>query len=165
VTLLFVLLALGVVGVVAAVAAGLITGGLDAPSSSMPSPGLPAGDLAVSELDDLRFDQGLRGYRMDQVDAAMDRLREEVVRRDGEIADLREELLRSRETSVWHAQQAGYDGAAGYVPGAAAGHDGGYLEPPRHVPESVLDQHAGHDLRRARQRRGYDQPTGDGPAQ
>ncbi len=89
VTLLFVLLTLGVLGVVAAVAAGRISGGLDDPASSVPSRGLPPGELTPEALDRVRFSPALRGYRMNEVDAVLDRLTEEVARRDAEITRLR----------------------------------------------------------------------------
>ena len=88
-TLLFLLLVLAVVGVIAAVAAGRITGGLDAPASSLPARGLPAGPVGASELDAVRFSPALRGYRMHQVDEVMDRLVRELEWRDEELARLR----------------------------------------------------------------------------
>jgi DivIVA domain-containing protein len=89
VTLLLTLLILAVVGLVAAVAAGRITGGLDEPSSSLPGRGLPAGRLGVADVEGVRFSPALRGYRMDEVDDVLDRLTEELQLRDEEIAELR----------------------------------------------------------------------------
>lgn len=51
---------------------------------------LPAGPLHPEALDDLRLDVVVRGYRMEQVDAALARLGQELVERDAEIARLRE---------------------------------------------------------------------------
>jgi DivIVA domain-containing protein len=89
VTLILTLLIMAVVAVVAAVAAGRIAGGLDAPASSLPGRGLPEGPLTGPELDRVRFSPALRGYRMDEVDDVLDRLTEELRRRDDEIAWLR----------------------------------------------------------------------------
>jgi DivIVA domain-containing protein len=87
-TLLFILFTLVLIGVVVAVATGRITGGLDAPTSSLPGTGLPEGNLAPGDLDAVRFSPALRGYRMDEVDDVMDRLREELKRRDAELSRL-----------------------------------------------------------------------------
>jgi DivIVA domain-containing protein len=89
VTLLLTLLILAVVGLVAAVAAGRITGGLDEPASSLPGHGLPEGRVSVDDLERVRFSPALRGYRMDEVDDVLDRLTEELQLRDEELAVLR----------------------------------------------------------------------------
>jgi DivIVA domain-containing protein len=99
VTLLLTLLILAVVGLVAAVAAGRITGGLDEPSSSLPGRGLPAGRVGVGELERVRFSPALRGYRMDEVDDVLDRLTEELELREEEIAELRRALGRTSSHS------------------------------------------------------------------
>ncbi|MFN8077938.1 MAG: DivIVA domain-containing protein [Kineosporiaceae bacterium] len=87
-TLVFTVLTIVVLGLVVAVALGRIGGGLDAATSSLPPTGLPDGDLVAGDLDHVRFAPALRGYRMDQVDAAFDRLAEELARRDAEIERL-----------------------------------------------------------------------------
>ena len=89
-TLLLTLLIMAVVAVVAAVAAGRIAGGLDAPASSLPGRGLPGGPVDVAALDRVRFSPALRGYRMDEVDDVLDRLSDELRRRDEELAWLRD---------------------------------------------------------------------------
>lgn len=94
-TLLLTLLILAVVGLVAAVAAGRITGGLDEPSSSLPGRGLPTGRVGVGDLERVRFSPALRGYRMDEVDDLLDRLTEELELRDEEIDELRRALGRT----------------------------------------------------------------------
>lgn len=76
--LLLLLLVLVVIGLVVAVAAGSITGGLGDPARSTPDPGLPAGPLRAEDLERVRFTPALRGYRMDQVDALLDRLRDQL---------------------------------------------------------------------------------------
>lgn len=87
--LLLLLLVLVVVGLVVAVAAGSITGGLGDPARSTPDPGLPAGPLRAQDLEQVRFTPALRGYRMDQVDALLDRLRDQ-------LAGAEEEARRAR---------------------------------------------------------------------
>lgn len=98
-TLIQVLIVLAVVAAVAAVAAGVVRGGLPEPASTLPDPGLPDDRLAGSDLADVRFSLGLRGYRMDEVDAVLDRAGAELDARDLELAELRAELreLRGRE--------------------------------------------------------------------
>lgn len=107
--LFIVLCALGVIGVTAAVAAGRIRGGLSAPTSSLPPVELPA-EPRADDVDHLRFAVGLRGYRMDQVDAVLDGLRDRIAAQDREIARLR-------------ARPATGDGATG-APGTGDGPDG-----------------------------------------
>lgn len=91
-TVVFTLITLAVLGLIAAVAVGRIGGGLDDPASSLPSRGLLPGPIVGSDLDEIRFSPALRGYRMDEVDAVLDRARDELDRRDVEIARLRAEL-------------------------------------------------------------------------
>lgn len=52
----------------------------------------PPGGIEPDRVLDLRFDQAVRGYRMSQVDAVLDRLTEELRDRDAEITRLRAEL-------------------------------------------------------------------------
>src|SRR4051794_27347958 len=87
VTLLLLLITLAVVAGIAAVAAGVVTGGLEDPTTSVPARELPPGRVRGSDVTALRFVPALRGYRMDQVDAAMDRLGEEIERLNEELAD------------------------------------------------------------------------------
>lgn len=81
-----------VAGAVAALAVGRL--GADV-SVAMPEPVhptghdvLPAGEVTRAALADVRFDRAIRGYRMDQVDAVLDRLAEELASRDARIAEL-----------------------------------------------------------------------------
>ncbi|MBP2413551.1 DivIVA domain-containing protein [Arthrobacter stackebrandtii] len=60
---------------------------LGAPVASLPPVLLPAAP-APADVDRLRFSLGLRGYRMDQVDEVLDRLRDELALKDAEIARL-----------------------------------------------------------------------------
>lgn len=110
-TLLFTLLSIGVLGLVVAVALGRVGGGLDAPASSLPSTGLPAGNLTADDLTAVRFSPALRGYRMDQVDDLVDRLTDELARRDEEIDRLRGELSRTDLLRLEH-ESLGADGEA-----------------------------------------------------
>jgi DivIVA domain-containing protein len=89
VTLLLTLLIMAVIGLVAAVAAGRIGGGLDDPASSLPGRGLPPGRFTLQDVDRVRFSPALRGYRMDEVDDVVDRLVDEVRRLEDEVAALR----------------------------------------------------------------------------
>jgi DivIVA domain-containing protein len=79
----------GGVGVVAAVVVGIavlvglaiVLGLVDSPMSTEPSDRLDAGipadrHLTSHDIGELRFRVGLRGYRMDDVDQALDRLRD-----------------------------------------------------------------------------------------
>ena len=84
-TLVLLLLALAVVAGVAAVAAGIVAGGLDDPTTTVPPRELPLGRPRGADVAALRFVPALRGYRMDQVDAAMDRLGEEIERLHAEL--------------------------------------------------------------------------------
>jgi DivIVA domain-containing protein len=93
VTLLFILLAMAVVAVIAGLVTGRIAGGMDAPESSLPFRGLPPEGVGPIDLETLRFSSALRGYRMDEVDQVLDRLGEELYRRDDEIARLRAERV------------------------------------------------------------------------
>ena len=84
-SLLLVLAALAVVGVVAAVAVGAVGGGLPAPERERPRARLPPvepGALHEGDLAGLRLSTAVRGYRMDEVDAVLDRLRAELAARD-----------------------------------------------------------------------------------
>jgi DivIVA domain-containing protein len=74
------LLTIAVVAGVAAVAAGVVSGGLGEPASPIPARALPEPPLTGQDVADLRFVQAFRGYRMDQVDAAMDALATELDR-------------------------------------------------------------------------------------
>ena len=87
------LLVIAVVAAVAAVATGRITGAMDDPVSSLPARPLPDdGELRPADVQRVRFSPALRGYRMEEVDRAVDRLVAELARRDEVIADLRDRL-------------------------------------------------------------------------
>lgn len=67
--------------------------GFDEPVASLPAVLLPA-DAEPADVDRIRFAVGVRGYRMDQVDQVLDELRDQIARKDREIAGLRTELAR-----------------------------------------------------------------------
>jgi DivIVA domain-containing protein len=83
----FVVTAAVVVFVVAAVAAGRGDGLATVAPDRAPDP-LPEGPLSADDVAAARFAVGLRGYRMDQVDAVLERLQGELVRRDERIGRL-----------------------------------------------------------------------------
>ncbi|MDN5766914.1 MAG: DivIVA domain-containing protein [Humibacillus sp.] len=73
---------------VVALVLGLVGGGMGAATSSLSHEPLPDDELHDSDLDELRFDVGLRGYRMTQVDGVVDRLRRALREKDEQIAVL-----------------------------------------------------------------------------
>lgn len=93
-TLVFLVAVILVIAVIIAVAAGRFAGGMVPAISTVPPVRLPAAaqPLHPADLDDLRFQTVLRGYRMEQVDAALDRLREELVRQSEVCAHLQAQL-------------------------------------------------------------------------
>jgi DivIVA domain-containing protein len=92
VTFFQLIIVLAVIGGVAAVAAGKVRGGLPEPTSSLPEVDLPADALGTQDVDAIRFSVGFRGYRMDEVDAVLDRLGLELGAREEEIRELTEQL-------------------------------------------------------------------------
>ncbi|MEO5745712.1 MAG: cell division protein DivIVA [Terracoccus sp.] len=78
-----------VVCFVVALVLGLLGGGMGRATSSLSHEPLPDDELHDPDLDELRFDVGLRGYRMSQVDGVIDRLRRELREKDEQITVLR----------------------------------------------------------------------------
>jgi DivIVA domain-containing protein len=78
-------------GLVVALVLGRWGGGeaMVAPASTSPFEPLPEGRLDADRAREVRFDIGLRGYRMDQVDSVLDRLILELRSRDEELVTLR----------------------------------------------------------------------------
>jgi DivIVA domain-containing protein len=87
-------LALFVAVVVAVVTAAAILGRVDGSladaTTTMSHVPLPDDQLTPADIDELRFDTAMRGYRMSQVDAVIDRLRREIGDLDDELARVRE---------------------------------------------------------------------------
>ncbi|MHA7268891.1 DivIVA domain-containing protein [Arthrobacter sp. HLT1-20] len=61
--------------------------GMAPPVANLPPVLLPDAPQSA-DVDKLRFSLGLRGYRMDQVDEVLDRLRDELAAKDVRIAEL-----------------------------------------------------------------------------
>ena len=87
----FVVIAIVVVFAVAAVAVGR-GGGLDPADPDLVRPSLPDGPMSAEDLDSVHFAIGFRGYRMDQVDAVLDRLGRELTDRDARLIELERRL-------------------------------------------------------------------------
>lgn len=87
-SLVLLLVILAVIAGIAVVAAGRGEG-LTAPDPERsPRGALPVGEVGRADVDALRFTLALRGYRMDEVDEVIDRLLDELDRRDARIAEL-----------------------------------------------------------------------------
>ncbi len=87
-SILILLVALAVVGVTAVVAVGRGDGLSDPEPDRAPYGTLPPGDVDRAALDRLRFSLGFRGYRMDEVDAVLDRVAAELDAKNERIAEL-----------------------------------------------------------------------------
>ncbi len=74
---------------VVALLLGRLGGGLGAATSTLSHEPLPDDTITDDDLDELRFDVALRGYRMGQVDGVLARLRRELHAKDEELAVLR----------------------------------------------------------------------------
>ena len=82
-----------VIGLVIFAILGHFGAHLEDPTGTSPFESLPRGIVTPEDIDQVRFDQTLRGYRMGQVDEVLDRLRAELQARDDEIAMLRGERV------------------------------------------------------------------------
>jgi len=85
----FLLAVVLLVALTAAFVTGRLGGAMAEPTSTAGFEGLPPGAVGTEQVAGLRFDQALRGYRMDQVDAVLERLAAELHARDEELAALR----------------------------------------------------------------------------
>lgn len=65
----------------------ILTDALAEPVAALPGVLFPASP-APNDVDRVRFSLGLRGYRMDQVDEVLDRLRDELAAKDARITEL-----------------------------------------------------------------------------
>lgn len=102
VPLLQVLLILAILGVIAVVAAGR-GDRLRQPATDLPDLALPDRRLIGADVDGVTFSLALRGYRQDEVDAALDRLAEALRERDERIALLQAQLGDSGAPMPWPA--------------------------------------------------------------
>lgn len=86
---LFIVVAVLLVGVFAAMVAGRVSyDPMAAPVTTQPDTGL-AEDFVARDVATVHFDTALRGYRMDQVDGVLDRLQDRLVEQERELAGLR----------------------------------------------------------------------------
>lgn len=90
--------------------------GLTEPVTGLPPVLLPA-EPRPADVDKLRFALGLRGYRMDQVDEVLDRLRDELAAKDLRIA----ELIAAGSSGAAVAPDAGVPDSAVVGPGTVEG--------------------------------------------
>ena len=74
------LVAVVLIGLTMAAVMGRVDGSLVEPTSSSSYVPLPTDPLTDEDVAAMRFDTGLRGYRMDQVDDVLDRLVAEIAR-------------------------------------------------------------------------------------
>lgn len=84
-----------VVAVVIFAIAAYLTGRLSGMSAAEPDAaddGLPSGPLRSRDIDRARFGLAFRGYHMSEVDAVLDRTRDELAKAEAELADLRAQL-------------------------------------------------------------------------
>jgi DivIVA domain-containing protein len=113
VSLLLVLVILAVIAGIAVVATGRGEG-LAAPAPERSPRGtLPAGEVGRADVDALRFTLALRGYRMDEVDVVIDRLLDEVDRRDARIAELEGSTATTDESAVESPAESAAESADG----------------------------------------------------
>ncbi|WP_392542943.1 DivIVA domain-containing protein [Oryzobacter telluris] len=88
--ILLALVAVALVATVAAVAGGrLEVDPLADPVTSTPDHGLPL-DPHAADVDAVRFDTAPRGYRMDEVDARLEALRDDLAERERTLDSLRD---------------------------------------------------------------------------
>ncbi len=87
-SLVLLLVILAVIGGIAVVAAGRGGGLPEVEPERSPTGALPDGTVDRAGIDGLRFSLALRGYRMDEVDAVLDRLVGELDRRGARILEL-----------------------------------------------------------------------------
>jgi len=99
VSLLFLVIGVAVIGGVVLLATGRVRASLPEPDETAAMPILtdvPVGDLSAGEIEQVRIDQALRGYRMDEVDELVDRLGAEIAVRDELLAQQQAEIDRLR---------------------------------------------------------------------
>jgi DivIVA domain-containing protein len=72
-----------------AVVLGRVDGAMGEATTTHSHVPLPDAALTPDDLDAVRFDTAMRGYRMSQVDEVVDRLRREICELDGELRSVR----------------------------------------------------------------------------
>lgn len=87
-TLALVLLSVAVALGAVAVARGQVRGGLEPATTSRAYRPLPEGAMTPQDVDAVRLSVALRGYRMEEVETVLDRLRDELAARDARIEAL-----------------------------------------------------------------------------
>ena len=112
--LFLVLIVVLLIGLTTAAVLGKLGGFMADPTSSRSFGGLPPGPLAVDDLAHLRFDQALRGYRMDEVDGVIDAL-------SARIRELEEQAVSRSDEAV--SSPAGRDLPDAHGDSAVAGGD------------------------------------------
>ena len=84
-----VLIVILLIGLTTAAVLGKISGFMADPTSSQSFGGAPAAPWSADEIAHLHFDQALRGYRMDQVDAVIDAMTVRVHDLESEVGSQR----------------------------------------------------------------------------
>ena len=87
-TWLFIVVGILTAALAGALIGGLTSGGVSELTTSHAHEPLPGGELGEADLRGLVFDRALRGYRMDEVDDVIDRLRSELAMKDLRITEL-----------------------------------------------------------------------------
>lgn len=105
-----VLIVVVVIGLILAAVTGRIGGSMSEPARSQAMLDLPDRALRQDDIAQLRFDQALRGYRMDQVDRVIDRLTDEVVEQQRHIRAL-EDSAEGRSPALDPPDRPSQDGA------------------------------------------------------
>ncbi|WP_346767619.1 DivIVA domain-containing protein [Knoellia koreensis] len=82
----FIVMAVVVVGGFFALLTGRLGYDPMAPATTTQSAPVLSDEIAASEIPTIRFDTALRGYRMDQVDAVLDRLQDRIEELEAERA-------------------------------------------------------------------------------
>ncbi|MFJ3956328.1 DivIVA domain-containing protein [Arthrobacter sp. NPDC090010] len=80
--------------------------GFEEPSARLPAVLLPERPTPA-DVDRLRFSLGLRGYRMDQVDEVLDRLRDQLTLLQSELGQAQADLARLAATAAVQDDDAG----------------------------------------------------------
>ncbi|AUH40791.1 DivIVA domain-containing protein [Streptomyces sp. CMB-StM0423] len=123
---------IAMVAVVAAVTVVLAGNGEEELTEPLPDrlhdPLPPDRPLGRADIDALRLPVALRGYRMDDVDDALDRVAAELAERDARIAEL-EAALAGAHAAAYRGGRPGGQGYEDAPPGPAFGGAGGVAAP------------------------------------